>query len=412
MDRATIDELSLLLSQVSGLLIFNYLGNSFFPQARFFFLLISCFAVAAAVRNTRMFKQLALSARRRLNPAGEPTADRKDLLMSLYDISQYLAKSKKTLARKRTKFRKLSGRQQAIVQQAGYIDKLNELAKRHEQNYSVLQRVYDGAKEKYCVSVDEISLASDYADATGYSDHFRVVEALCHFARDWSPQMYDREVKPLVDYITSQTSTLPKESTAVIVPGSGLGRVSHEIAKLGFKHVDSVEYSWLMSLFNESIYGDTKQSAEIYPYVQNFSSHNTTADQLRPETFTYGQTIPENLTIQSKDFLNFTPDKNADNLLIVTCFFIDTAENMLDYMDNINRIALQYPGKKRWINVGPLKYGTNPLVEFSNEEVAKVRESMGWHTVDEQPPKTLGYMTDTVGLWKGYYGVCMWTADR
>ena len=65
---------------------------------------------------------------------------------------------------------------------------------------------------------------------------------------------------------------------------------------------------------------------------------------------------------------------------IVTCFFIDTAHNVLDYMQTFNKV-LKVGGL--WVNIGPLHwhYSEQPYemqVQLSLEEVEKLIPKFGF----------------------------------
>ena len=103
---------------------------------------------------------------------------------------------------------------------------------------------------------------------------------------------------------------------------------------------------------------------------------------------------------------------------MVTAFFMDTAENLIDYMDTINELTRGKNGVKNgyWINVGPLKYGTAARVELNAEEFAHLRKKMGWQDIDNRisldENQLVGYTTDKESLWQGYYGLAMWASER
>jgi carnosine N-methyltransferase len=73
-------------------------------------------------------------------------------------------------------------------------------------------------------------------------------------------------------------------------------------------------------------------------------------------------------------------DRIGDWDVVATCFFIDTAKNIIQYLEIIHKILK--PGGT-WINIGPLLYhfentpGENSI-ELSLEDVKAVAEKIGF----------------------------------
>ncbi len=65
---------------------------------------------------------------------------------------------------------------------------------------------------------------------------------------------------------------------------------------------------------------------------------------------------------------------------VVTCFFIDTARNVIDYIEKIWHVLT--PGGY-WLNLGPLMYHYSNIanensIELSYEQIRKVIEKIGF----------------------------------
>jgi carnosine N-methyltransferase len=111
----------------------------------------------------------------------------------------------------------------------------------------------------------------------------------------------------------------------------------------------------------------------IHPWCTQFSNHTKASHQLRAHTIpdifpTTVLKVPpmidlvspkqglsfvaNNLTINSKDFLSMYSDSSMAGTyhVLVTCFFIDTAPNVLKYMCSARHVLK--PGGL-WINIGP-----------------------------------------------------------
>ncbi|MCG8711237.1 hypothetical protein JHU04_004639, partial [Brenneria sp. 4F2] len=66
--------------------------------------------------------------------------------------------------------------------------------------------------------------------------------------------------------------------------------------------------------------------------------------------------------------------------------------------------------KLHWINAGPLKYGTRPLVQLNAVELRNLRNMRGWQDLQESyetdhTRSLTGYLTDYGSLFQCYYGL-------
>lgn len=341
------------------------------------------------------------------------TSDRQDLINAVASFKSYRSRALSWNNRKLKNLKRISYEDFKQAKEIGYFEHIHNTDKAIETNAKLAKKIAEEAISRY--GITELEQRSAL-----YKDNSRVIEALCHFTRDWT-ELGDPELKPLFDYInTNINNSIPtaeeRAKTVVVVPGSGLGRVAHELASMTpqFASVHSVEFSQLMYLCNEFVYSSKSESFKIHPFIHTYSHHVSEQNQLRSTSFKRITEKPGNLVNNYGDFRKFkVPDiEQYDNVVIVTAFFIDTAENLFQYFDGIEKLI----GNKKglWINIGPLKYGTAPKVEFSLEELRKLRKLRGWKDVDEPKPygvEISGYLTDTKGLWQGYYGLGRWTSS-
>lgn len=116
----------------------------------------------------------------------------------------------------------------------------------------------------------------------------------------------------------------------------------------------------------------------IHPFIDGMSHHATKADMTRSVTVPNIAPNPGVLLVEG-DFNTAFNDQPGHYDIIVTHFFIDTARNLMAYFDTIQRLLK--PGGK-WINFGPLLYGTGPFVQLSLEEIVDVVEEMGFEFED------------------------------
>lgn len=401
-------------------------------------LLAAVFVASNIVSRTLMFQRSVLQLRllptafRRgvsLDSAsGLSETARAELLDAIRSLEEYALNLNKATDRRRKLFRMMLWRQQKLADEAGYTRKLKLIDVHVARNQAVLAQVAQVARAAYGVAYSDFgkTLLLQRTSASNY----RVVESLGHFIRDWLPQG-ERETRPMLDYVTRQLDAIipPDEAaqTCVVMPGLGLGRVAHEVAlHRPYGAVHAVEFSGLMHACHKYVYAH-EDTATIYPYVHTCLNFVSAASQFRGVELALKVAQPANLHLWLDDFRYFAPPDREQykNVVVVSVFFIDTAENLIDYFDQINQLTV--PSRRTpvengyWINFGPLKYGSAAQVELSVDEVAHIRKRMGW--VDVEASTTLndpafgnngvvGYITDTESLWQGYYGIAKWTAAQ
>ncbi|CEP60180.1 uncharacterized protein LALA0_S01e04830g [Lachancea lanzarotensis] len=239
------------------------------------------------------------------------------------------------------------------------------------------------------------------------SKQSRVNEAISHMCRDWHSS-FQSERQPLVDFIQSRLKGLKlKGKTLLVVPGSGLGGLAYEIAcAFSTFDVHSVELSTLMYLCNEFVL-DYDGTVNIKPFAQHFSGQLSVQQQVTGFDINLSKIRrPANLKVHLGNFCDFQPGATYDNIVVLSAFFIDTAENVFDYFDAIEGLK-SFCLKLHWINIGPLKYGTRPKVQFTDEELKSLRSIRKWKDLyhDADTKKLCGYVTNEKSLYQGYYGL-------
>jgi hypothetical protein len=120
------------------------------------------------------------------------------------------------------------------------------------------------------------------------------------------------------------------------------------------------------------------QPFAIHPFIDGMSHHATTRDLLRKVTAPNMTPNPSVVLVEG-DFTTVFEGQDGQYDIIVTHFFIDTARNLMSYFDTIKRL-LKKGG--RWVNLGPLLYGTGPFVQLSLDEILAVVEELGFEFED------------------------------
>ncbi|TFY80859.1 hypothetical protein EWM64_g3160 [Hericium alpestre] len=232
-------------------------------------------------------------------------------------------------------------------------------------------------------------------------DMDKLRSTLKQFVRDWSEEGRDeREAsyKPMRDALLQHFSDIPeheRHNFRVLVPGAGLGRLAFDVARLGFT-CQGNEFSHYMLLSSFFILNrtDAVNQHTIYPYVHSFSNLRSKDALLRPvkiPDILPSDLLPgSNFSLVAGDFeeiygMQDESDANEPHSgqwdAILTCFFIDTAKNIVNYLRILHKILA--PGGV-WINLGPLLWhfenntSNDPSIELDLEEVKELARKIGF----------------------------------
>ncbi|OQD86770.1 hypothetical protein PENANT_c007G07814 [Penicillium antarcticum] len=259
-----------------------------------------------------------------------------------------------------------------------YTGKLKRAEKLLEANAKVAQSIAQAGLQFYNITLSELDEFIKKAEAEGRrADRTSVSQSMKHFVRDWAEEGHTerQESFPCILKSLSLISRTDDKPLRILLPGAGLGRLAHEIHKLGGFDVVMNEWSAYMNLAYRYISTRSKpQSITFHPFADWWSHQATTADLERPVTFPDQLSDPSVVLIEG-DFTTTFAEQTGQYDLIVTLFFIDTARNLVSYIENIHRLLR--PGG-RWINLGPLMYGTAPFVQLSLDEIFKLGTRIGF----------------------------------
>ena len=174
------------------------------------------------------------------------------------------------------------------------------------------------------------------------------------------------------------------QTALILIPGAGLGRLTLELSSRGYS-VEGNESSYLMLMTSSFIMNHAHdRQFEIQPFC-SFPTNNMRnndrfrtvcipdippiemmreAMQSKPDQPPFGP-----LRMAAGDFVEVysKPEMKDAFDVVVTCFFLDTAHNVLEYLDVILHCLKD---KGYWINLGPLEYHWAAAV--AEEEEAQV----------------------------------------
>ncbi|KAI9459315.1 N2227-domain-containing protein [Russula earlei] len=266
-------------------------------------------------------------------------------------------------------------------------------------------------------------------------DMDKVRSTLKQLVRDWSEEgREEREAsyRPIREALLEHFSDIPmdeRHNFRVLVPGAGLGRLAYDVAKCGFS-CQGNEFSHYMLLTSFFILNRTQQVHQhtIYPYVHSLSNLPDRTAMLKcvqiPDVLPSDLPPGSNFSLVAGDFEEVygqqdgEPDPNEPSAglwdAVLTCFFIDTAKNIVSYLRIIHRILA--PGGI-WINLGPLLWHfeenttSDPSIELDLEEVKVLATRIGFEIKNERTIDTT-YVNNKESMLGYVYHAAFWTATK
>lgn len=290
----------------------------------------------------------------------------------------------------------------------------------------------------------------NWHDTATSSDVNKAHSTIRQFYRDWSAEgraeravCYDPVLRALEEEFEDRGAS--GEEIRVLVPGAGLGRLVFEVCRAGFA-AEGNEISYHQLLASSWILNHAQGPGQhvLYPFALHFSNLHSRAQQLRkvmiPDVHP-GTAMMEaeaeakpfgTMNMSAADFvvLYTSPSNHQVFDAVTTVFFIDTAPNLIRYIEAI-RHCLKPNGV--WINVGPLLWhfedsshrrgrsettdspgiGEPGNVELTEEEVRCLIERMGFR-IEKRPAERpmCGYIQDPESMLQNLYRPLHWVARR
>ncbi|EGE03525.1 methyltransferase [Trichophyton equinum CBS 127.97] len=289
-----------------------------------------------------------------------------------------------------------------IESTVGYTSKLNKVKDLFAENDVLAQAILAHALDFYEVERAELDQFIQEAESNGIvADKTSTSQAMKHFVRDWSAEgLFERDAAfPCVmEALRNYTVRSDDKPLRVLIPGSGLGRLAHDVSKLEGFEVTSNEWSSYMNIAYRYVEAlQFLNSETFFPFIDWWSHQASTADLLQPVQFP--DTIPyhangsldRSLVHIEGDFNSMhhgLPAAETKYDVVITLFFIDTARNLMSYFETIQD-SLNEGGT--WINLGPLLYGSAPFLQLSLDEIVDVCEHLGFEFLDT--PSKCGAIT-------------------
>jgi carnosine N-methyltransferase len=211
------------------------------------------------------------------------------------------------------------------------------------------------------------------------------------------------------------------EQINVLLPGVGLGRLLYEFAKLGYK-AQGNEFSYYMLLSSNFILNctSTKEEFEIQPLIHSFSNVFWESAPFKSFKIPDENLLEElkknpdgEMSMVAGEFVEVYKKQYQTWYGVITCYFIDTANNIINYIETIHKI-LKVGGV--WINFGPLLYHYSEIerecsIELSWDELKFIIINFGFE-IQKEEIKECTYSSDLDSMLKSVYRCIYFTAVK
>ncbi|XP_053466485.1 carnosine N-methyltransferase isoform X1 [Ictalurus furcatus] len=360
------------------------------------------------------------------SPEEDARLERQHFWKIINAFRYYRTHVEERLKRCERQFRSLPRRHQQLL--SGFLDKLAEIRRCMECNHEVLQAIVQNCTHmfenmEYDEDVGESQDNMRRAGPCSTFDMDKLKSTIKQFVRDWSEAgkaERDSCYMPIIEEIQKQ---FPPEKcdvseVRVLVPGAGLGRLAWEIACLGYS-CQGNEWSFFMLFSSNFVLNrcEEENAMTLYPWIHQFSNNKMSGDQTRAVTFPdiNPHSLPpdSDFSMTAGDFLEVYTESNTWDC-VATCFFIDTAHNVLEYIETIWNILK--PGGV-WINLGPLLYHfenmANELsIELSYEEMKDAILKCGFQLEVERESVLTTYTENERSMLKYLYDCVFFVARK
>ncbi|KAF2860167.1 N2227-domain-containing protein [Piedraia hortae CBS 480.64] len=262
--------------------------------------------------------------------------------------------------------------------------------------------------------------------------------------RDWSvagkherDSSYGRIQRALEEHLPPATMQT-RHRFRILVPGSGLGRQLWDLCAAGYT-VEGNEISFHQLMASNYILNYCSKAGQhkIFPFALSFENNQSRSGQLRavyipdvhpavmPPT-----SVPFNERMQmvTGDFCStYRKKENSDAFnAVATCFFIDTAPNLLRYIEAVKNCLK--PGGI-WVNLGPLLWhfvgqamdcatadgegiAAPGGFELSNDLVISLVKDQGFIILEQDHAMPQGFLQDPASMRQTVYRPGFWVAKK
>ncbi|XP_015242853.1 PREDICTED: carnosine N-methyltransferase [Cyprinodon variegatus] len=359
--------------------------------------------------------------RKKYSPEEEAKLERQHFWRIIDAFRSYRFHVQEQVKRAERQFYSLSQRHQTML--PGVLANLGRIMQCAEHNQDVLEAIVHNSLHMFeNVEYGEREDPRKTRPSSTF-DMDKLKSTIKQFVRDWSEvgkAERDTCYKPIIQEIQRlfPSDQCDVSKVSVLIPGAGLGRLAWEIARLGYA-CQGNEWSFFMLFSSNFVLNrcETENTLTLYPWIHQFSNNKKSSDQTRPIRFpdVNPQSLPLNtdFSMVAGDFVEVYSEPECWDC-VATCFFIDTANNVLEYVDTIWKILK--PGGV-WINLGPLLYHfeniANELsIELSYEDIRTAMLKYGFIFEAEKESLQTTYTENDCSMLRYVYDCIFFVARK
>jgi len=224
--------------------------------------------------------------------------------------------------------------------------------------------------------------------AIGGESYSSFSSMLLHLFRDWSDSckhvmrdVYGPIVGAVKEHVPVREGS--EKGPSLLLPGAGLCRLGYELMCEGYD-VECNEFSKVFVTLSDFIFNGCSQQLPIAPLAHSFTENRKLSDQYfevdvpTPMPRTTALEKDRTMRMTAGDVVSIYKAGGPGHRKfdgVVTCFFIDTGDDLIEYMRTIDQV-LDEGGV--WINYGPLNFKKDLRLKLTWEEIQEVWEHMGY----------------------------------
>uniref|UniRef100_A0AAQ5XV83 Carnosine N-methyltransferase n=1 Tax=Amphiprion ocellaris TaxID=80972 RepID=A0AAQ5XV83_AMPOC len=358
--------------------------------------------------------------RLKCNPEDEARLERQHFWRIIHAFRSYRVHVQEQVKRAERQFRSLSQRHQNLL--PGVLSNLTRISQCADHNQEVLQAIIHNSLHMF-ENMEYGERDPRKVRPSSTFDMDKLKSTIKQFVRDWSEAgraERDSCYKPIIQEIQRlfPSDQYDVSKVSVLVPGAGLGRLAWELARLGYT-CQGNEWSFFMLFSSNFVLNRCEKvnALTLYPWIHQFSNNKKSSDQTRPIRFpdVNPQSLPltSDFSMVAGDFVEVYSDPESWDC-VATCFFIDTAHNVIEYVETIWKILK--PGGV-WINLGPLLYHfeniANELsIELSYEDIRAAMVKLGFDIEVEKESVQTTYTENDRSMLRYVYDCVFFVARK